>query len=47
VREAATRFRVGKTTASRALEELQEKGFIVCTTKGGFAGMQDFSVLPR
>lgn len=37
VREAATRFRVGKTTVSRALQELQEKGFIVCTTKGGFS----------
>lgn len=36
VREAAARFKIGKTTASRAIHKLEETGFIVCTTKGGF-----------
>ena len=37
VREAAVSLRIGKTTAARALKELQDRGFIVPTTKGAFS----------
>src|SRR5262249_51768372 len=37
VREAAAEFRIGKTTASRALDSLEAHGFIVPVTKGAFS----------
>lgn len=36
VREAAATFDIGKSTASRALERLAERGFIVATVAGSF-----------
>jgi hypothetical protein len=36
VREAAKALRIGKTTASRAMHALEERGFIVATQKGAF-----------
>ncbi len=36
VREAAASFDIGKSTASRALERLAERGFIVATVAGSF-----------
>ena len=37
VREAANSLRIGKTTAARAIEMLQDRGFIVAMTKGAFS----------
>jgi hypothetical protein len=37
VREAATTFRIGKTTAGHALKRLEDRCFIECMTKGGFS----------
>lgn len=37
VPDAAQTFKVGKSTAARALLALQKTGFIVCTTKGAFS----------
>jgi hypothetical protein len=37
VREAAESLRIGKTTAARALERLQQRGFIVAMKKGAFS----------
>ena len=37
VREAAESLSIGKTTASRALERLQQRGFIVAMKKGAFS----------
>jgi DNA-binding transcriptional MocR family regulator len=37
VREAASSLRIGKTTAARALERLQQRGFIVPMKKGAFS----------
>jgi predicted transcriptional regulator len=37
IREAASSLHIGKTTAYRALRELQDRGFIVFTTKGAFS----------
>ena len=34
VRKAAERCRIAPGTAKRAFEELQDRGFIVCVTKG-------------
>jgi hypothetical protein len=36
VRDAAKSLKIGKTTAATALEQLQDRGFIVEVTKGGF-----------
>ena len=36
VREAATELQIGKSTAARALRHLEERGFIVAITRGGF-----------
>jgi hypothetical protein len=36
VREAATSLKIGKSTAARALAQLEERGFIVCMQKGAF-----------
>ncbi|MEY9396199.1 hypothetical protein ABIF66_006870 [Bradyrhizobium japonicum] len=37
IREAAFTFRVGKSSAARALETLQDRGFIVARKKGAFS----------
>jgi DNA-binding transcriptional MocR family regulator len=37
IREAASTFRVGKSSAARALETLQDRGFIVARKKGAFS----------
>ena len=37
IREAASTFKVGKSTAARALEILQDRGFIVARKKGAFS----------
>jgi DNA-binding transcriptional regulator YhcF (GntR family) len=37
VRAAANEFKIGLATAKRALDKLQERGFIACTTKGAFS----------
>lgn len=37
VREAAATFRVGKSSAARALAVLQDRGFIVARVKGAFS----------
>lgn len=37
VRKCATALHVGKSTAARALADLQDRGFIVCMQRGGFA----------
>jgi DNA-binding MarR family transcriptional regulator len=37
IREAASTFRVGKSSAARALEKLQDRGFIVARKKGAFS----------
>jgi hypothetical protein len=37
VRDAASALRIGTATASRALNELQQRGFIVPVTKGAFS----------
>jgi DNA-binding transcriptional MocR family regulator len=37
VREAAESLRIGKTTAGRAFERLQQRGFIVSMKKGAFS----------
>src|SRR3954467_247762 len=37
IREAASTFRVGKSSAARALETLQDRGFIVARRKGAFS----------
>src|SRR4051794_28161691 len=37
IREAASTFRVGKSTAARALQALQDRGFIVARKKGAFS----------
>jgi hypothetical protein len=37
VRKAAERCRIAPGTAKRAFEELQERGFIECVTKGAFS----------
>jgi DNA-binding transcriptional MocR family regulator len=37
IRTAAKNLHVGTSTAKRALDVLQERGFIVCTTKGAFS----------
>lgn len=37
VREAATNLHIGKSTAGRALETLQERGFIVAMKRGAFS----------
>jgi hypothetical protein len=37
VREAATTFKVGKSSAARALAILQDRGFIVARQKGAFS----------
>ena len=37
VREAVASLRVSKATASRAMLELQQRGFIVSTSKGAFS----------
>ena len=37
VREAAKSLRIGKTTAGRALERLQARGFIIPMKKGAFS----------
>ncbi len=36
VREAAAELHIGKSTASRALQRLEERGFLVATQRGGF-----------
>ena len=36
IRRASERCKIARGTASRALAELQERGFIDCMTKGGF-----------
>jgi hypothetical protein len=36
-REGAVELRIGKTTAWRALQSLQDHGFIVAVTKGAFS----------
>jgi DNA-binding transcriptional regulator YhcF (GntR family) len=37
VRDAAKTLKIGKSTAARALKQLQERGFIVAITKGAFS----------
>ena len=37
VREAAASLRIGKTTAGKALEHLEERGFIVAMKRGAFS----------
>jgi hypothetical protein len=37
VRAAANELSIGLATAKRALDKLQERGFIVCMTKGAFS----------
>jgi hypothetical protein len=37
IREAASTFKVGKSSAARALEMLQDRGFIVARKKGAFS----------
>jgi hypothetical protein len=37
VRAAVNEFKIGLATAKRALDKLQERGFIACTTKGAFS----------
>lgn len=37
VRTASERCRINKDTASRALHELQDRGFIACAVPGGFS----------
>ena len=37
IREAATEFHVGKTTAGKALNSLEAHGFIIPVTKGAFS----------
>ena len=37
VREAAAEFHIGTSTVKRALDELQDRGFIVSTKKGAFS----------
>ena len=37
VRDAVKTLHIGKSTAARALFDLQQRGFIVSTTKGGFS----------
>ena len=37
VREAVAALNIGKTTACRAMQALQDRGFIVCTRKGAFS----------
>jgi len=37
VREAAAEFHIGTSTAKRALDELQDRGFIVAMKKGAFS----------
>ena len=37
VREAADALHIGKATASKALRQLQDRGFIVATQRGGFS----------
>src|SRR3954447_1099499 len=37
IREAACMFKVGKSSAARALETLQDRGFIVARKKGAFS----------
>ena len=37
VREAATALHIGKTTAARAIHNLEERGFIVAMQKGAFS----------
>src|SRR5690349_23807346 len=37
VRAAAKELDIGLATAKRALDKLQERGFIVCMTKGAFS----------
>jgi hypothetical protein len=37
VRKAAERCRIAPGTAKRAFEELQERGFVDCVTKGAFS----------
>jgi DNA-binding transcriptional MocR family regulator len=36
VRDAAKSLKIGKDTATRAFEQLQDRGFIVEVKKGGF-----------
>ena len=37
IREAAESLRIGKSTAARSLQALQERGFVVAMTKGAFS----------
>lgn len=37
IREAAESLRIGKSTAARSLQVLQERGFVVAMTKGAFS----------
>jgi hypothetical protein len=37
IRTAAKNLHIGTSTAKRALDVLQERGFIVCMTKGAFS----------
>jgi hypothetical protein len=37
IRTAAKNLHIGTSTAKRALDVLQDRGFIVCTTKGAFS----------
>ena len=37
IREAAESLRIGKTTAARALDVLEQRGFVVPMTKGAFS----------
>src|SRR5262245_6583806 len=37
VRTAVNEFKIGLATAKRALDKLQDRGFIACTTKGAFS----------
>jgi transposase len=37
IRTAAKNLHIGTSTAKRALDVLQERGFIFCTTKGAFS----------
>ena len=37
VRDAAEALKIGKSTAARELEALQDRGFIVATRKGAFS----------
>jgi DNA-binding transcriptional regulator YhcF (GntR family) len=37
VREAADHLHVGKSTAMRALDQLQDRGFVVCEQRGAFS----------